>query len=106
MYISFLLFYSDTLKIFDRFKRYKKSEAYLSMEKKEPPVSNLPEIDPFSQPLENVNKWTPLTYFRKFRSDVITERLIDQKNLCSVEKTGELIKTLRNKWKDLLVFKC
>ena len=51
------------------------------MEKKEPPVSNLLEIDLFSQPPENVDKWTPLTYYRKFWSDDFTERLVDQTNL-------------------------
>ena len=52
-------------------------------------------MDPFSQPLENVDKWTPLTYFRKFWSDDITKRLVDQTNLYSVEKTGECIKTTK-----------
>ena len=65
------------------------------MEKKRATSIELPEIDPFSQPPEIVDKWTPLTYFRKFWSDDITERLIDQTNLCSVEKTGESIKTTK-----------
>ena len=38
---------------------------------------------------------TSLIYFRKFWSDYITERLVDQTNLCSVEKTGESIKTTK-----------
>ena len=33
-----------------------------------------------------------MTYFRKFWSDDITERLVDQTNLYSVDKTGESIK--------------
>ena len=41
------------------------------------------------------NKWTPLTYFRKFWSHDITERLVDQTNLYSVEKTGESIRTTK-----------
>ena len=41
------------------------------------------------------NKWTPLTYFRKFWSHDITERLVDQTNLYSVEKTGESVRTTK-----------
>ena len=41
------------------------------------------------------NKWTSLTYFRKFWSHDITERLVDQTNLYSVEKTGESIRTTK-----------
>ena len=70
-----------------------------------PPVSNLLEKNPFSQPPEKVHKWTPLTYFRKFWSDDITERLVDQKNLYSVEKTGENIKTTKEKMERFIGFK-
>ena len=83
-------FYSDTDS-----KGTKETKQVYWWRKKEPPVLNLLEIDPFSQPPENVDKWTPLTYFRKFWSDDITERLVDQTNLYSVEKTGESIKTTK-----------
>ena len=63
--------------------------------KKELPVLKLLEIHPFKQPPENVDKLTSLMYYRKFWSDDITERLVDQTNLCSVEKTGESIKTTK-----------
>ena len=46
-------------------------------------------------PPENVDKCTPLKYFRKFWSDDITEWLVDQTNLYSVEKAGESIKTTK-----------
>ena len=36
-----------------------------------------------------------MTYFRKFLSHDITERLVDQTNLYSVEKTGESIRTTK-----------
>ena len=73
----------------------KETKRVYRWRKKELPVSNLLEIDPFSQPPENVYKWTPLTYFRKFWSDDITERLVVQTNLYIVEKTGESIKTTK-----------
>ena len=81
-------FYSDTDS-----KGTKETKQVYQWRKKEPPVLNLLEIDPFSQPPENVDKWTPLTYFRKFWNDDITKRLVDQTNLYSGEKTGESIKT-------------
>ena len=85
-------------------KGTKEMKRVYQWRKKEPPVSNLLEIDPFSQPPENVVKWTPLTYFRKFWSDDITERLVDQKNLYSVKKTGENIKTTKVKMERFIGF--
>ena len=76
-------FYSDTDS-----KGTKETKQVYWWRKKEPPVLNLLEIDPFSQPPENVDKWTPLTYFRKFWNDDITERLVDQTNLYSMEKNS------------------
>ena len=47
-----------------------------------------------------------IAYFRKFWSDNITERLGDQTNLYSVEKTGENIKTTKEEMGTFIGFKC
>ena len=94
-------FYSDI-----DLKGLKESKRVYRWRKKQPPVSNFLEINPFSQPPENVEKWTPLTYFRKFWSGGITERLFDQTNLYSVEKTRENIKTTKKEMERFIGFRC
>ena len=63
---------------FEHIKGTKETKRVYWWRKKERPVTNLLEIDPFSQPPENFDKWTPLLYFRKFWSNDITEQLVDQ----------------------------
>ena len=88
-------------------KGTKETKRVYRWRKKEPTVSNLLEIDQFSQPSENVGKCTPLTYFRKFWSDDITLNGWLIRHICTVWKKWEkVLKLLRKKWKGLLGFKC
>ena len=49
---------------------------------------------------------TPMQYFNLFWSDHITENLVTQTNLYSVQKSGKALISTKNKWKSLLASKC
>ena len=58
-----------------------------------PLVDTTFKVEPFGAPPDDAENVTPLVYFRGFFRDELFERIVEQTNLYSVQKTGKCINT-------------
>ena len=95
----------------DSRKNYKE-ESHTSIDAKKhsyrwrnrkPPKTDATFTGPqFSLPPENFDKLTPFWYFKHFWDDSMTQQLVDQTNLYSVQKTGTSINTKKSEIEQLI----
>lgn len=86
-------------------KKTKNKPPSYRWRKTKPPVYDTTFLGKeFSLPL--AEDLTPMQYFNLFWSDDITENLVTQTNLYSVQKSGKALISTKNKWKSLLASKC
>ena len=70
---------------------------------RKPPVTDATFSGPqFSLPPDNFDQLTPLWYFNQFWDDTMTNQLVEQTNLYSVQKTGTNILTHKNEIEQLI----
>ena len=83
-------------------KKKKNQRVYRWGKKESPKTNRLPTETVFIPVPGDIDIWTPVKYFKQFWDDNITEMIIKQTNLYSVENSGATINTNKDKTEKFL----